>query len=69
MLSKILNAIRSITSYTAAIIIIGTALFSLLYDRPRYRRKGYIKETKIIKFLSYTYIFIGIGMFIILLIR
>lgn len=69
MLSKILDTIKSTSGYTGALVIIGVAIFTLLYDGPRYRKKGYIKEVMAIKLISYSYIVIGIIMYILLLMR
>ncbi|HEY8363575.1 MAG TPA: CLC_0170 family protein [Tissierellaceae bacterium] len=65
MLPKIFSIVKSISNYTSAIIIIGSALFSLLYDVPKYRRMGYIREVRFIKAISFSYMIIGISMFII----
>lgn len=69
MLSKILDTIKFSSGYTGALVIIGVAIFTLLYDGPRYRKKGYIKEVRAIKLISYSYIVIGIIMYILLLMR
>lgn len=64
MLPKIFSIVKSISNYTS-VIIIGSALFSLLYDVPKYRRMGYIREVRFIKAISFSYMIIGISMFII----
>jgi len=64
LLPKIFSIVKSISNYTS-VIIIGSALFSLLYDVPKYRRMGYIREVRFIKAISFSYMIIGISMFII----
>lgn len=68
MLLRILDMLRGIANYTSILIIIGIALFTLLFDGPRYAKIGYVKEVKIIKAISYTYIVIGGLIYILLLI-
>lgn len=67
MFAKILNLIKGITNYKTILIIIGVGLFTLLADGKAYKQKGYIKELKIVKFISYSYITIGGLMYILLL--
>lgn len=67
MFAKILNILKGITNYKTILIIIGVGIFTLLADGKAYKQKGYIKEVKIVKFISYSYITIGGLMYVLLL--
>ncbi len=66
MFSKLLSILKGIIDYYTILIIIGIAIFTLLFDGKRYKQKGYIKEMRIVKIISYSYIVIGCLMFILL---
>lgn len=67
MFYKLFNLVKGITNYTTILIIIGVGLFTLLVDGKSYKQKGYIRELKIVKWISYSYITIGGLMYILLL--
>lgn len=67
MFYKLFNLVKGITNYTTILIIIGVGLFTLLVDGKLYKQKGYIRELKIVKWISYSYITIGGLMFILML--
>lgn len=48
-------------------MIISVGVFTLLMDGKRYKKKGYIREFKIIRLISYSYMAIGGLMYILLL--
>lgn len=66
LFSKLLSILKGIIDYYTILIIIGIAIFTLLFDGKRYKQKGYIKEMRIVKIISYSYIVIGCLMFILL---
>jgi hypothetical protein len=63
-LYKILEMFKSIFNSLALIIIIFIGLATLLIDGPRFKNKGFTKELRIVKTISYTYIALGIIIFI-----
>lgn len=67
MFAKIVEIIKRIIDYKIILIIIGAGLFTLLVDGKAYKKKGFIREVKIVKFISYSYIAIGGLMYILLL--
>lgn len=67
MFYKLFNSVKGITNYTTILIIIGVGLFTLLVDGKSYKQKGYIRELKIVKWISYSYITIGGLIYILLL--
>ena len=68
MLSKLLNILKGFINYTTILMIIAVGLFTLFFDGNRYRRRGYMRELRIVKIISYSYMGIGALMFILLLI-
>ena len=46
------------------LMIIAVGIFTLLIDGKKYKNKGYIRELKIIKLISYSYMVIGGLMYI-----
>jgi len=67
LLSKILNILKGIIDYKTILIIIGVGIVTLLMDGKAYKDKGYIRELKIVKWISYSYMTIGGLMYILLL--
>ncbi len=67
MFSKLLYALKGITNYYTILMIISVGLFTLLIDSKRYKQKGYIRELRIVKIISYSYMVIGALMFVLLL--
>lgn len=67
MFNKLLYALKGITNYYTILMIIAIGLFTLLVDSKRYRQKGYIRELRIVKIISFSYIAIGGLMYILLL--
>ncbi|MCF6462342.1 CLC_0170 family protein [Clostridium sp. Cult1] len=63
---KIVGSIKSIFDNISILIIILVALFSLLIDGPNYKNQGFIREYRIVKIISYSYIALGIIIFIFL---
>jgi uncharacterized membrane protein YjfL (UPF0719 family) len=53
-------------SHGTVVIIFFIAIISLLIDGINYKEKGYIKELKITKAISYSYIFLGVLLFVLL---
>lgn len=49
------------------LMIITVGIFTLLIDGKKYKNKGYIRELKIIKLISYSYMVIGGLMYILFL--
>lgn len=67
LFSKLLYALKGITNYYTILMIISVGLFTLLIDSKRYKQKGYIRELRIVKIISYSYMVIGALMFVLLL--
>lgn len=67
MFSKLFEIIKGLMNNTTILMIIGVGIFTLLVDGKRYKKKAYIKELKIIKIISYSYITIGGLLYILLL--
>ncbi len=63
-----IEVIKEINNYPTILIILGIGIFALLLDGPRYKKRGYIKEVKIIKGIFYTHMLLGGIMYILLLI-
>ena len=68
MLSKIMPVLKEIIDYPTIILIVGTGIFTFISDINYYKKRGYVKETKIIKGFTYSYISIGLIMYVFLLI-
>ena len=65
----ILFSLKDVLKYFSngtVFIIFIIAIISLLIDGTNYKRKGYIKELKITKAISYSYIFLGVLLFVLL---
>lgn len=56
---------NSFGNYTIILFIL-VALFSLIVDGPKYNKKEFVKEYRIVKIMSYLYISLGIIMFVFL---
>lgn len=67
MIAKILNIFKGIIDYPTILMIIAVGLFTLFLDGNRYKQKGYIRELRIVKIISYSYMGIGALIFILLL--
>lgn len=65
-MSKIIEILRDIFSNLTILIILFVALVTLLIDGKKFKDQDYIKEMKIVKAISYSYIAIGIIMFLFL---
>lgn len=65
-MSKFTGIIRGMFDNFTIIMIILVALFTLLVDGPNLKNKGFARELKIVKAISYSYIAIGIIVFIFL---
>lgn len=63
---KIIGPLKEIFDNFSLFIIILVALFSLLVDGPNFKKKGFIKEYRMVKIISYSYIALGIILFILL---
>lgn len=65
----ILFLLKDILKYFSngtVLIILFVAIVSLLIDGTNYKKIGYIKELKLTKAISYSYIFLGVLLFILL---
>ncbi len=67
MFNKLLSILKGIIDYYTILMIIAVGLFTLLIDSKEYKQKGYIRELRIVKIISYSYMVIGGLMFILLL--
>lgn len=71
MFSKFLvNAfeiLKERNNYSTILIILGIGIFTLIIDAPKYKNRGYIKEVRIIKAISFSYMVLGSIMFVLLL--
>ncbi|NLW40523.1 MAG: hypothetical protein GXY96_06300 [Tissierellia bacterium] len=56
---------NSFGNYTIILFIL-VALFSLIVDGPKYNKKGFVKEYRIVRIISYLYISLGIIIFVFL---
>ncbi len=68
MLSKMLSILKQRIDYPTIIIIIITAIYIFTSDTYYYKKRGYLREVKIIKGIFYSYMTIGGIMYILLLI-
>ena len=68
LLGVTLRILKDRDNYSTIIIILSIGIFTLLIDVPKYKKRGYIKEVRIIKAISYSYMVLGGIMFIILLV-
>ncbi len=60
-------AIKGLNGYALILIMILVGLFTLLYEAPRHRRSGEDREVKIISLISFSYLALGIILFVLLL--
>ncbi|MEY8414733.1 hypothetical protein SAMN02745784_02366 [Tissierella praeacuta DSM 18095] len=67
MFSKTYKILRELTDYYTILMIIAIGIFTLLIDGKRYRQKGYIRELRMVKIISYSYITIGGLLYVLLL--
>lgn len=67
MFYKIILTMKRFLDNTTILMIIAVGLFTLLVDGKRYKDTGYIKELKLVKLISYSYMTIGGLMYILLL--
>lgn len=65
-MSKFVGIIKNIFDNFTIIMIALVGLFTLLVDGPKLKNQGFTRELTIVKVISYSYIVIGIIMFIIL---
>ena len=65
-MSKYIGIIKDVFNGFSLVIIILVALFSLLIDGPSYKNKGFQREYRIVKVISYLYITIGVIIFVLL---
>ncbi|HSH35579.1 CLC_0170 family protein [Schnuerera sp.] len=63
---RFVGPIKSIFDNLTITIIIVVALFSLLIDVPNCKKKGFVKEYRMVKIISYSYIVFGVIIFIFL---
>lgn len=68
MLSKMIPILKDIIDYPTISIIVITGIYTFISDTYYYKKRGLIKEIKIIKGILYSYISIGIAMYVFLLI-
>lgn len=66
-LGNALQVLKDRNNYTTIIIFLSIGIFTLIIDAPRYKKRGYIKEVRIIKAISYSYMVLGGVMFALLL--
>lgn len=67
MLSKIIATLKNTVDYPTIVIIVLTGIYTFISDNNYYKRKGLIKETKIIKGIMYSYITIALAMYVFLI--
>ena len=67
MFAELLEIIKGLINNTTILMIIAVGIFTLLVDGKRYKKKGYIKELRIVKIISYSYMTIGGLLYILLL--
>jgi len=67
LFSKIHRILRELTDYYTILMIIAIGIFTLLIDGKRYRQKGYMRELRMVKIISYSYITIGGLLYVLLL--
>lgn len=67
LFSKTYKILRELTDYYTILMIIAIGIFTLLIDGKRYRQKGYIRELRMVKIISYSYITIGGLLYVLLL--
>ena len=67
LLDNTLHILKDRNNYASILIILGIGIFTLLIDAPKYKNRGYVKEVKIIKAISYSYMALGGIMFVLLL--
>ena len=65
-LSKFIEISKNIFDNFTLVIIILVGLSTLLIDGSRLKNKGFTKELTIVKIISYSYIVLGIIMFVLL---
>lgn len=63
---KTIEILRIVFSNLTILIILFVGLVTLLIDGKKFKDKGYIKEVKIVKAISFSYIAIGVLMFLFL---
>ncbi|WMM24360.1 CLC_0170 family protein [Tissierella sp. MB52-C2] len=68
MYSELLRILRGLNNYTTILMTVIVGVFTLLLDDRKFKQKGYIRELKILKIISYSYIVIGGLMYILLLV-
>lgn len=66
-LDNALQILKDRNNYPTILIILVIGIFTLIIDAPKYKKRGYIKEVRIIKAISYSYMVLGGIMFILLL--
>lgn len=68
MLSKIMPILKDIIDYPTIILIVATGIYTFVSDTYYYKKRGYVREVRIIKGIMYSYITIGVFMYAFLLI-
>lgn len=63
---KVTPYIKSVFDNFTVVMIILVALFLLFVDGPNYKNRGFLKEYRIVQIISYSYIVLGIIIFIFL---
>ncbi|MCF6464315.1 CLC_0170 family protein [Clostridium sp. Cult2] len=63
---KIVGLLKDIFDNLTIVMIILVALFLLFIDGPNYKNRGFTKEYRIVQIISYSYIVLGIILFIFL---
>ena len=67
MFYKLFEIIKGLINNITITMIVAVGLFTLLVDAKAYKKKGYMKEFRIAKGISYSYIVIGGLMYILIL--
>ena len=65
-MNKIIPVFKNSFGNYTIILFILVALFSLIVDGPKYNKKEFLREYRIVKILSYLYISLGIIIFVFL---
>ncbi|CCQ93893.1 hypothetical protein CULT_1560009 [[Clostridium] ultunense Esp] len=63
---KITPYIKGVFDNLTIVMVLLVALFLLLVDGPNFKNRGFLKEYRIVQIISYSYIVLGIIIFIFL---
>ena len=66
MFYSIIEIMKGIFDGIALLIILFVALFGLLVDGRKFKKLGYVKEFNLVKIISYSYIVVGVSVYILL---